>query len=246
MKINKNTVLDMTSSNPLPCEICRPLILFLLAFFCHKSPKKVLRVLFKIQDDIVKLINHVGMRYEGGIHPKHRLIQYHDFFTNKISKDENVLDIGCGYGAVAYSIAKKTGAKVCGIDYNPNQIAMANKLYKHQNLIFEIGDGTKIKAFTNISTIVISNVLEHIHDRIDLLKSSQRIVNPKRWLIRVPLKERDWSIGLREELGVLYYLDSDHKIEYTVDTFKAEIALAGLRVNELNIRWAEIWAEVAL
>ena len=83
MKINKNTVLDIASSNPLPCEICRPLILFFLAFLCHKSPKKVLRILFKIQDDIVKLINHVGMRYEGGIHPKHRLTQYHDFFTNK-------------------------------------------------------------------------------------------------------------------------------------------------------------------
>jgi 2-polyprenyl-3-methyl-5-hydroxy-6-metoxy-1,4-benzoquinol methylase len=186
------------------------------------------------------------MRYEGGIHPKHRIIQYHNFFTNKISENENVLDIGCGYGALAFSIATKTGAKVRGIDYNPDQIMTAKKLYQHKNLIFEDGDGTKIKTFTNISTIVISNVLEHIHDRIHLLKSIQCIVNPKRWLIRVPLKERDWSIGLREELGVEYYLDSDHKIEYTINTFQKEIEKAGLRVIELNIRWAEIWAEVAL
>ena len=62
--------------------------------------------LFKIEDNLESLINERALFYGDGKHPKHDLINYHDFFIQNIENGETVLDIGCGYGAVAFSIAK--------------------------------------------------------------------------------------------------------------------------------------------
>ena len=57
---------------------------------------------------------------------------------------------------------------------------------------------------------------------------------------RVPVYERDWT--LRDEVGLLAYWDSDHTVEYSPDTLIAELVDAGLEVDELFLRWGEIWA----
>ena len=50
-----------------------------------------------------------------------------DFIEKEIRFDKTVkvLDIGCGIGALAYSIAQKTGASVVGIDTNASNIIEA-------------------------------------------------------------------------------------------------------------------------
>ena len=64
-----------------------------------------------------------------------------------------------------------------------------------------------------------------------------------RVLIRVPLLERDWLVALRRELRLWHYSDPTHTTEYDVETFRRELAEAGLEIVELTIRWGEIWAE---
>lgn len=178
------------------------------------------------------------------IHPKHRLIGYHKFFISKISENENILDLGCGYGAVAFSIAQRIQGNVVGIDINKDSIKMAKAHFALSNLQFAVGDGCHLDKINNIQTIVLSNVLEHINDRKNFLKKCNLQINPKRWLIRVPMKNRDWSVALRDELGIYSYLDNDHKIEYTQQSFSDEITAAGMVIKTLDIQWGEIWAEV--
>ena len=67
--------------------------------------KKGLKKLFLIKDKLNLVINERALYYGKGIHPKHSLTKYHDFFIENILNGENVLDIGCGYGAVATSVA---------------------------------------------------------------------------------------------------------------------------------------------
>ena len=50
-----------------------------------------------------------------GLHPKHRIMKYHDFFLDNLSGTDEVLDVGCGNGALSVDIARKTN-KVVGID----------------------------------------------------------------------------------------------------------------------------------
>ena len=61
---------------------------------------------------------------EGGIHPKHRLMNYHQFFVDNIDPSDNVLDIGCGNGFLTYDIAKKARS-VTAIDLNKRNIELA-------------------------------------------------------------------------------------------------------------------------
>lgn len=222
----------------------------ILAIILSCSPKKILNLLFFIEDFNRQAINSVSMIYEKKcgtgrlIHPKHRLIKYHKFFISKIDKHENILDLGCGYGAVAFSIAQQIQGKVLGIDINPDNIEKAQKQFFLNNLEFKIGDGCYFNESKGFETIVLSNVLEHIHDRINFLKNCNLQLKPKRWLIRVPMKNRDWSVALRDELGLYSYLDRDHKIEYTRDSFLQEMQAVGMSVKTLDVQWGEIWSEV--
>jgi len=90
----------------------------------------------------------------------------------------------------------------------------------------------------------MSNVLEHIEDRIGLLKMIQDKINPERWLIRVPMINRHWLVPLKKELGMSYFSDPTHYTEYTLESFKDEMVDAGLEVRHTEVTWGEIWAEV--
>jgi hypothetical protein len=65
-----------------------------------------------------------------------------------------------------------------------------------------------------------------------------------RFLIRVPLFERDWKLPMRRAVGANYYSDPDHKIEPSIPEFRAETAEAGLAITEMLTMWGEIWASL--
>ncbi|MFZ3020311.1 MAG: hypothetical protein WA051_02225, partial [Minisyncoccia bacterium] len=79
------------------------------------EPKSALIFLFNLHKRILTLISDRASDYENGVHPKHRLMQYHEFFTKRLNKDETVLDIGSGRGFLANEMAK-TGAYIFGIE----------------------------------------------------------------------------------------------------------------------------------
>ena len=103
-----------------------------------------LKNLFKLKDKLEWVINERALSYGKSIHPKHRLTRYHDFFIERIINGETVLDIGCGYGAVARSIAKsKKLSTIYGIDVDPEKIKQAKTYDKLDNLFFITADAEK-------------------------------------------------------------------------------------------------------
>src|ERR1700746_3447780 len=82
--------------------------------------------LFAIQDDLELVVNERALAHGGGVHPKHRLIRYHVFFIDRIGVGERVIDVGCGYGAVARAIAyARPNARVVGLDRDKGRLAQA-------------------------------------------------------------------------------------------------------------------------
>src|SRR5688572_29777137 len=65
----------------------------------------------------------IGAGLHKGLHPKHALMRYHDFFVDNVCPGERVIDLGCGVGALAASIAQHGQARVTGIDWSPNNLA---------------------------------------------------------------------------------------------------------------------------
>lgn len=206
-----------------------------------------LRRLFILRDRLEWVINERAMAYGGGVHPKHRLMRYHDFFIERIPAGAKVLDIGCGHGVVARSIANRVpGCTVVGVEMNEENYRQACAGVLPENLSFVQADARSHLPSGHWDVIVLSNILEHIEDRVGFLRDIVRQAKPTKILIRVPLFERDWQLPLRKELGVSYYSDAEHCTEHRLDELKQELIAAGLQAGEVVTMWGEIWAECSL
>lgn len=207
-------------------------------------PDKALRFLLRLDAALYLLQGQKAIEYDGGIHTKHRHMRYHDFFVGRTHVGERVLDIGCGIGAVAYDVAEKAGAYVTGIDLSPENIQQAQLRRSHPRVRYILGDVLRDLPSKQFDVVIMSNVLEHLENRVEFLRDVQANLTPSRWLIRVPLFERDWRVPLKQELGLDYRLDPTHRIEYTQESFAEEIQQAGLEMVHQEVRWGEIWAEL--
>jgi 2-polyprenyl-3-methyl-5-hydroxy-6-metoxy-1,4-benzoquinol methylase len=208
------------------------------------APAEALKRLLALEKEVGGLIDETAMRYEGGIHPKHRLTRYHDFFVERVKPGERVLDVGCGSGAVAHSMATRASAEVVGIDLDPANIAEARRRFAHPRLTFVVGDATRELPGGRFDVVVASNVVEHVEDRVGFYRAVQERARPARWLVRVPMIDREWRVPLRKELGLFAFSDPTHFTEYTRESFELEAAAAGLRPVHVQINWGEIWAEL--
>ena len=176
-----------------------------------------------------------------GLHPKHRLTNYHQFFLDNISPSDVVLDVGCGNGALTHDIAAKAKA-VVGVDINPRNIKEANKK-KRKNITFLCYDiFSMLESLNRYDVVVLSNVLEHLTRRSELL-SKLKLIAPK-LLIRVPMSDRDWLTLYKKEKGISYMLDPTHKVEYTLKFFEEELICEELKIDSYRINYGEIWGVI--
>ena len=160
-----------------------------------------------------------------GLHPKHRIMNYHKFFVDNIDENDTVLDIGCGNGALTYDVANKA-KRLVGIDFNSENISIAKKRYSRENVKYICGNALTDLPKEKFDAIILSNVLKEIAPR---------------FLIRVPMLNRSWIDLYKKELGLEYRLDKSHFIEYTFEGFKEELGKAGLAVLDCIIQFGEIW-----
>jgi SAM-dependent methyltransferase len=229
----------------LPRRLRRHVVKAALHAAAAGAPAAGLRELLAIEADLQGIVDETAMRYEGGIHPKHRLTRYHDFFVERVRAGERVLDVGCGYGAVAYSVAVRAAAVVVGVDIDPGNIAAARRRYTHPRLTFVVGDATRDVGHEGFDVVIASNLIEHLDDRAAFYRALQARARPRRWLVRVPMVDREWQVSLRRELGLPYFSDVSHFTEYTRQSFEAEVHAAGFAVTHLQVNWGEIWAELS-
>jgi len=112
-----------------------------------------------------------------------------------ISKDDNILHIGCGaYPITAITLAKNNGVKITGIDNNLRAIKLANNLINKKELgekiKIEQGNGTDYPV-EEFDTIIVSGcaspkieILEHVFGRA---KSRTKIIVREMNLAAKPL-----------------------------------------------------------
>ncbi|HWH06802.1 MAG TPA: methyltransferase [Gaiellaceae bacterium] len=201
------------------------------------------RRLLQVHQDAYDQVDLAAIRYDDGIHAKHRLTRYHDFFVANVGPGDRVLDVGCGKGELAADLADRSQAEVVGVDVNPHSLAFARKRFAGEGgLRFELMDVLEELPDEEFDVVVLSNVLEHFAERVSLLRRLVEAARPSRVLVRVPVLRRDWTVPLRQELGLRHFSDETHHIEYDPDTLRAELAGAGLRLDSCELVWGELWA----
>lgn len=209
--------------------------------FTKKLIHFLVRMSVGIDNFIYKVITRLVVLDNDGIHPKHKILNYHQFFIDNLSPDDMVLDIGCGNGAVAFDVSDRA-KEVVGIDISSNNILRAQSKYVKDNLKFINGDALDYNFDKQFDKIILSNVLEHIENRVDFLKGLHDV--SKVILLRVPLIERDWLAVYKKNSSLEYRLDSTHFVEYTEAGLKEELKRAGWKIENYSIKFGEWWGVI--
>lgn len=208
----------------------------------HRDPGVGLRALLSLHDELFRRIDVLAIELDGGVHAKHRIMRYHDFFVDRVHEGETVLDVGCGKAELAHDLVERAGADVTGVDLNRASLDFARRRFASDRLQLVEADALTWEPGRAFDVVVLSNVLEHISDRVGLLRRLALVARPRRLLLRVPVLERDWSVGLRRDLGVFHFSDPTHETEYDRGQLVSELAEAGLEATEIEQRWGELWA----
>lgn len=198
------------------------------------------RFLANLEQRVYVMEGEAARDAEGGLHPKHRYLKYHDWFAGRVAPGERVIDLGCGVGALAGAMAR-AGARVTGVDWDADTLERARTHAPGVELV--AGDITACRVAGRFDTIVLSNVLEHIADRPQHLRQWLGWYGARRVLLRVPAFDREWRVPWKKELGLEWRLDTTHETEYTLEQLEDELRAAGLRIVEVTSRWGELWAE---
>lgn len=126
---------------------------------------------------------HFGFWNKNTRTPKQALLNEHLFlqkFSN-ITKEDNVIDIGCGYGATAIWLAKNIGCKVTGITLGTKQIAAANKLAQLEGVeqltkFFEMDFHRMSFPDKTFSKAIAIESICHSNNKSQALKECSRVI----------------------------------------------------------------------
>ncbi len=171
------------------------------------------------------------------IHPKHLagLNAAHHWFTHCLEPDDLVLDVGCGIAVHALRAAGRCRL-VAGFDCDERQLAIGRRLMAGQgarNLCLLKGDAQAGFPFADgtFDKVLLLDVLEHLRDRQTALREAGRVLRDDgTLLLSAPNRETSWKLRL-QAVGLPYYSDPDHKIEYSAEELRAELARSGFRVE---------------
>jgi SAM-dependent methyltransferase len=179
---------------------------------------------------------------EDGSHPKHRIMDYHEWFCCHLHQDWLVVDVGCGKGEMASDLARHCRS-VVAIDLVAKNIEEAQRRRQAPNIQFVCGDALEF-SFPNADVVVLSNVLEHLCSRVNFLRRLSQLA--PRILVRVPLIDRDWLPLLLKERGLPWALDDTHEIEYTQALLEDELSEAGYEIVEIRIKYGELYVAASI
>lgn len=207
--------------------------------------RQIVRTALHLHNFSYKVAGTFSIVLEPGLlHPKHRLMNYHQWFVENLDPEWDILDAGCGNGALAYDM-KPFCNSVVAVDINPDNIVQAKEKYQRDGIKYLCGDVTRISIEGNFHCVVLSNVLEHIERRVEFLKSIYENMSPPPMLfIRVPMITRDWITLYKQEWGIEHRLDKTHFIEYRLEQIFEEVSKAGLEIKEYSIRFGEFYGAI--
>jgi len=209
--------------------------------------KLLIKPVLKIHGICYKLAGNLAIQLNNGAHPKHEIMQYKEWFLNNIDDKSVVLDIGCNTGMMPEIMSKKA-MFVYGVEIEEKHLEIARKNRQQENIEFICADASSYdySKCKPIDIVTLSNVLEHIEDRVNFLKNLVIKINwkgdDKKFLIRVPMIDRDWITVYKKDLGLDYKLDRTHFIEYTFQDFQDELLESNIEIKSHFIKFGEIYS----
>jgi len=160
----------------------------------------------------------------------------HVQIVERIRPGSLLLDLGCSQGLLARPLREK-GVRVTGVDSGPeDQVASELDAYYRRDLEQPL----ELPTGRVYDYVVSSDVIEHLRQRGELLRSVRRYLKPEGRLLISTGNVALWFYRLsllagRFEYGPRGILDETHLHLYTRATFRREVENAGFRVVEERV-----------
>jgi len=212
---------------------------------CPSVSKRIVSILARVHQRSYRYMGEFATAAEGGLHPKHRIMKYKEWFLDHIEPGWVVIDVGCNTGLMPELLSQKA-MFVYGVEIEERLVMEAKSKRQKPNVEYICADATKYDfSGKTVDCVTLSNVIEHIEDRVGFLKAiikNLRWNGDKRILIRVPMIDREWLVIYKKELGIDYRLDPTHFTEYTLEQLMDELSRAGIEIIEHSVKFGEIYA----
>lgn len=147
---------------------------------------------------------------------------YRNFFQN-VSKQDNILDLACGYGEVVYFFENKGFENIRGIEISSELVNLSKELGVKNVVEGDIYEYLNNVADKSIKVFVMKDIIEHfeVDDLTGLLK-----------LIKTKLKDDGFIIGhVPNGSGIfgmlIKYNDLTHKVAYTIKSLEQLARICG-------------------
>ena len=129
----------------------------------------------------------------------YKIIVYNSFL-NFIDKNiqGKLLEIGCGIGKTTHFLAEKYNKlKITAIDYDKEQIKLANRNKKSKNISFKQGDATSLNFENNSFNYVIeTNVLHHIKNYEAAIKETRKVLKKNGYFYLMDISQYFFGLPL--------------------------------------------------
>ena len=197
----------------------------------------------------MKILESAPNRYDQGIRilTLGKLDKVYNRLTSHIKKGQRILDLGCGTGALTLRAAQK-GAKVKGIDINPQMLEIAQKQAIKKNLLknvnlSEMGVAELESEKSNDYDVVMSGLCFSELTESELiftLKEINRILKPSGFLLVADevrpksILKRILNELLRFPLAIITYLITQTTV-HAIDNLTEKIKESGLLIESARL-----------
>jgi 2-polyprenyl-6-hydroxyphenyl methylase / 3-demethylubiquinone-9 3-methyltransferase len=155
-------------------------------------------------------------------------------------KDKSVIDIGCGGGILAESMAVR-GANVTGIDLSekPLKVAQLHLLESGQKVDYRLVSAEQIanEQPARFDCVTCMEMLEHVPEPVSTIKACAKLAKPGGWLFFSTLNRNPKSflfaiVGAEYVLNMLPKGTHEYRRFITPAELAAMVREAGLTVSE--------------
>ena len=143
-----------------------------------------------------------------------KLLQYVN-----VKEKGNLLEVGCGNGAVSKYVAKTYRLNVTGIDVDPEQIRHAQEnINNTPNVRFLEADSIDLPFQDNDFDIVLSfGVMHHISNWTDALQEINRVLKPKGYFVYWDIVYSKWLAKIGKLFSHKYGMTTMHALNVFIE-----------------------------
>ena len=166
----------------------------------------------------------------------------------RIGPGDAHLDVGCGLGAFALRLAKRTGAAVSGVDMSDTAIDHARRIAAEHGVTLTLHRGFLESApFApgSFASVSMNHFLEHVYDPIGELSRARALLGPGGvLLVEVP----SYRALARMLFGEFWmpHCAPQHLVLWSATTLRAALEKAGFRDVRVRDAWTPLVVTASL